>query len=163
MAYDPSAWTDLLVACAGAGAALAGLVFVAVSINVEQILRYEGLPSRALATLVLLLGVVVVSIVGLTPGQSRSALGVELAVVGLLTAVAAGFMTARRQSGDRSGASARWMRLLLTAAGTVPLAIGGVSLAAGGGGGLYWVLGGIVFAIVGAVLNAWVLLVEIRR
>ena len=31
------------------------------------------------------------------------------------------------------------------------------------GGGLYWVVAGIVFAIVGAVANAWVLLVEILR
>ncbi len=30
-------------------------------------------------------------------------------------------------------------------------------------GGLYWALAGIVAAIVGAVLNAWVLLVEILR
>lgn len=32
-AYDATAWTDLFVAAAGASAALAGLVFVAVSIN----------------------------------------------------------------------------------------------------------------------------------
>ena len=37
-AYDPSEWTDLFVATAGASAALAGLVFVAVSINLERIL-----------------------------------------------------------------------------------------------------------------------------
>ena len=31
------------------------------------------------------------------------------------------------------------------------------------GGGLYWVVAAIVFATVGAVANAWVLLVEILR
>ena len=31
------------------------------------------------------------------------------------------------------------------------------------GGGLYWVAAGIVLAILGAVANAWVLLVEILR
>ena len=50
-AYDPAEWTDLFVAMAGASAALAGLVFVAVSINVERILQYAGLPERALQTL----------------------------------------------------------------------------------------------------------------
>jgi hypothetical protein len=46
-AYDPELWHDLFVAVAGAAAALAGLVFVAVSINVERILQYKGLPERA--------------------------------------------------------------------------------------------------------------------
>jgi hypothetical protein len=48
-AYDPSEWTDLFVATAGASAALAGLVFVAVSINLERILSFRGLPERALS------------------------------------------------------------------------------------------------------------------
>ena len=37
-AYDPSEWSELFVATAGASAALAGLVFVAVSINIERII-----------------------------------------------------------------------------------------------------------------------------
>jgi len=31
------------------------------------------------------------------------------------------------------------------------------------GGGLHWVVAGIIFAITGAVANAWVLLAEILR
>jgi hypothetical protein len=49
------------------------------------------------------------------------------------------------------------------AAGTVPLIIGGASILAQSGGGLYWIVGGIIFAIAGAVGNAWVLMVEILR
>ena len=83
-AYDTAAWSDLFVATAGASAALAGLVFVAVSINLERILEFAGLPERALQTLLLLLGVVVVSIIGLIPGQSDTALGAELLAAGLI-------------------------------------------------------------------------------
>jgi modulator of FtsH protease len=36
-------------------------------------------------------------------------------------------------------------------------------LLAESGGGLYWTFAGIIGAIVGAVMNAWVLLVEILR
>ncbi len=72
IAYDPSDWSDLFVATAGASAALAGLVFVAVSINIERILKFSGLPERALETVLLLLGVLLVSVVGLIPGQSRA-------------------------------------------------------------------------------------------
>jgi len=41
-AYDAPEWTVLFVGTAGASAALAGLVFVAVSINVDRILKLEG-------------------------------------------------------------------------------------------------------------------------
>jgi len=82
-AYDVSEWTDLFVASAGASAALAGLVFVAVSINVDRILKFEGLPERALETVLMLLIVVLVSIVGLIPGQSTTALGAEVLALGL--------------------------------------------------------------------------------
>ena len=77
-AFDISPWKDLFVASAGAAAALAGLVFVAVSINIDRILKYQGLPERALQSVLLLLSVVLVSIIGLIPGQSRIALGAEL-------------------------------------------------------------------------------------
>jgi hypothetical protein len=52
---------------------------------------------------------------------------------------------------------------LLVGLGTIPVVLGGVSLFAEAGGGLYWVAAGIVLAITGAVANAWVLLVEILR
>ena len=102
MAYEASEWSDLFVAAAGASAALAGLLFVAVSINVERILQYRGLPERALEALALLLGVLVISIIGLIPGQDHVALGIEL----LLTGLAAGgaiLVFTQRQSAERSG------------------------------------------------------------
>jgi hypothetical protein len=83
-AYDAGEWSDFFVAVAGASAALAGLVFVAVSINVDRILGLPGLPDRALATVMLLLSVVLVSLLALIPGQSRGALAAELLVVGLV-------------------------------------------------------------------------------
>jgi hypothetical protein len=162
-AYHVSEWTDFFVAAAGASAALAGLVFVAVSINVERILQFKGLPERALATVLLLLSVVLISLVGLIPGQSRGALAAEL--LGLSLAFAGTILTLtspRRADHDRSRAqiAGHW---LLVALGTIPFVVGGVSLFAEAGGGLYWVAAGAILATAGAVANAWVLLVEILR
>jgi hypothetical protein len=162
-AYDVSEWTEFFVAGAGASAALAGLVFVAVSINVDRILRFQGLPERALATVMLLLSVVLVSLIGLMPGQSRGALAGELLGVGLVFAVVILGLTSRSMaSRDRRRVPAlgNWLLVVL---GTVPVVLGAVSLFAEAGGGLYWVAAGIVLATAGAVANAWVLLVEILR
>ena len=49
-----------------------GLLFVAVSINVERILAYKGLPERALEALLALIGALVASILALAPVQTTT-------------------------------------------------------------------------------------------
>ena len=162
-AYDPELWSDFFVASAGASAALAGLVFVAVSINVERILQYEGLPERALQTVLLLVSVLVASIIGLIPGQSATAAGIELLAVALVF----GGVIWSRGAGDTDPAAAPGAlsrsRLFVIAVGTLPFVVGGAAVMLEAGGGLYWIAAGIVFATCGAVANAWVLLIEILR
>jgi hypothetical protein len=162
-AYEPSEWTDFFVASAGASAALAGLVFVAVSINVERILQFKGLPERALATVLLLLSVVLVALICLIPGQSREALAAELFVVSLLFAAQILRLTSSaRADHDRSLGHVA-SHVLLVVLGTIPFVVGAVSLFVDAGGGLYWIAAGVILATTGAVANAWVLLVEILR
>jgi modulator of FtsH protease len=163
MAYDPTEWHDLFVAAAGASAALAGLLFVAVSINLERILQFQGLPERALETVAMLLGVLLISLVGLIPGQSHVSLGAEVLVIGVVLCAFIGRLPTQYTGHDavpRSWVYTRWTLRLI---GTVPFLVAGLSLLAEAGGGLYWVVDGIVFAILAAVANAWVLLVEILR
>jgi hypothetical protein len=164
VAYAPEQWHDLFVATAGASAALLGLLFVAVSINLERILAYEGLPERALETLLLLLAVLVVSIIGLIPAESTLALGLELLVFAAIVAVVVLRLPATPdEKTGREPTAWRASRIGVRLLGTVPLAIGGLSVLLEAGGGLYWIAAGIVLAICGAVANAWVLLVEILR
>jgi modulator of FtsH protease len=162
-AYDPSEWHDLFVAVAGASAALAGLVFVAVSINIERIIGYKGLPERALETLLYLVLVLLVSIVGLIPAQSHVALGVELLVLSL--GIGGGITRLRTIQVDSGEVPFTWAlsRWTVRAVAIVPLVVGGAGILVESGGGLYWIVAGIVFAISGAVASAWVLLVEILR
>jgi hypothetical protein len=164
-AYFSEEWKDLFVAMAGASAALAGLLFVAVSINVERIVHYKGLPERGVETLALLLTVLVASIAGLMPGQSHVALGLELvgiaaALFGVLFA-----LPVTHQLPDDADRPPAWLlsRWLIRLSGSGLLAIGAFSELLGFGGGLYWVAAGFVFLTLGAVGNAWVLLIEILR
>src|SRR5260370_34067383 len=62
-------WANFFLAQVGASAALTGLIFVAVSINLTKILAYPTLPGRALEALLYLLTVLVIGTLGLVPGQ----------------------------------------------------------------------------------------------
>lgn len=163
-AYEASEWSDLFVATAGASAALAGLVFVAISINIERILKLPGIPERGLETVVLLVAVLIVSVIGLVPGQSHVALGIELLVFALLLGGGLARLPAIRV-GSGGPAASSWLvgRWTSRYGGSLLLAAGSLSLLVAAGGGLYWVVAGILLATVGAVANAWVLLVEILR
>ena len=101
-----------------------------------------------------------ISILGLMPGQSHVALGLEVAVVSAILAVSIAQLARAGRSPESEPAP--WM-VARVALSTMPQVIGGVSLVAEAGGGLYWIAAGIIFAIAGAVANAWVLLVEILR
>jgi modulator of FtsH protease len=165
VAYDPTEWHDLFVATAGASAGLAGLLFVAVSINVDRILKYEGLPERGIEALAMLLTALVVSIAGLLPGQSHVALGLEmLAITGVLVSIMLRLPIARTlPDGVETPSRYALNRQVVRLGGAALLAIGSLGVLFAVIGGLYWVVAGMVFLTLGAVVNAWVLLVEILR
>ena len=45
----------------------------------------------------------------------------------------------------------------------LPFILGGISLIAGAGGGLYWLAAGTIAAFIFSMLSTWVLLIEILR
>lgn len=105
---------------------------------------------------------VVFSLLALAPGQAPATLGIEMLALALPLGLAS-YLLIGRALRARDLSAHRDLRQLVAAAGTLPFAVAGVSLIAESGGGLYWLLAGTVLALIGAVLNAWVLLVEILR
>jgi len=162
VAYDQEPWHDLYVAIAGAAGALIGLLFVAVSINLREILKAPTLPRLAAETLSIMTGLLFVSLFVLVPGQSRQVFGWELILVGVAFLVP---IVLRLRVPRTSGDPALWALYpaLLMAMVNVPLTIGGISVVAGAGGGLYWLIAALIFGLVATVVDSWVLLVEILR
>ncbi len=74
------AWTDFNVAVAGATAALAGLLIVALSVNVGEIVKAPTLTARAASAISTLLLGLVATASGLIPSQPLWVLGLELAL-----------------------------------------------------------------------------------
>jgi modulator of FtsH protease len=162
--YDPADWEQFFTALIAAAAALTGLLFVAVSINLSQILEHaKFLPARAAETLATLLLVVVTSALALIP-QSTRLLGVEIVivVVPMLVVTVWRQISYRRQNHDDP---LLWTisRIMVTATATVPGTLAGFSLAGHWGGGFYWLAATTLLGILGSSYNAWVLLVEITR
>jgi modulator of FtsH protease len=161
--YVTSGWENFFVAEVGASAALTGLLFVAVSINLSRVLAYPQLPGRAAETLLILLAALAASTFGLVPGQTRIALGSEIVCVAALAWL--GPIVGQIRARNAASAQRHWMfiRVVTHELATLPFIVCGVSLLIGSGGGLYWLVPGVVLAFAASILNAWVLLVEIQR
>ncbi len=158
-------WTAFFAAELGAAAALAGLVMVAISINLSRILADPILPGRAVETLILPSGVLVVSSCALVPGQPPLAFAAEIGLTGLAMWLAPVMLQLRVRPTQGRGAYPRnfFPRVLLAQLSSLPIIASAVLIAAGNGTALYWMVPGIVFALIATILNAWVLLVEILR
>jgi hypothetical protein len=162
-AYATAGWEELFLAQAGASAALTGLLFVAVSINLTRILEVRGLVGRAGEAIVLLVDVLVVSTLVLVPDQPRAALGTELLVVGLVAWSILVVIHLRAVRGWVPSRSVLAGRVVMAQVAALPFPVAGASLLLQAGGGLYCLVPGVVLCLVVAVFNAWVLLIEILR
>jgi hypothetical protein len=155
-------WSNFLIAETGAAAALAGLIFVAVSINLDKIIEYPGVARRAAEALCLLMGIVLIGSFGLAPNQSGRVLGVEFLAVGGSLWV----LTLIFHIGQLGSKNPWWWlasRVFVCHCATISLCIAGIGLLLGYPGGVYWLIPGCVFSFVASTTSAWVLLIEIVR
>lgn len=163
-AYATGAWAGFGEAVATAAAALAGLLFIAISINLRRILKLPGLPSRAAAMLILFGTALVEAVLVVVPGQARIALGLELLATALVLGGAQVYLDLTTERGEEETPARRMTgRILPAYISCGCLAIAGATLIAQAGGGLYWLVPSVIAAIAFGLANVWVLLVEIQR
>jgi modulator of FtsH protease len=162
-AYDPEPWSDFAAGMAGAAAALAGLLFVAVSINIQTVLSLPGVPARGAQAMIMLATPVFFSLALLVPGQPDAALAVELLVVAAVAGPALVRLSRRAHTGQQPTGS--WISTSLVPAAVLALGpvLAAIGLLTGSLGGLYWIPAAVAFGLLGGLVNAWVLLVEILR
>jgi len=157
-------WHDFYVAAMGAAAALTGLIFVGVSINITKILSLPKLPDRALLSLTLLLNILVVSALMLIPAQPCLAMAVE----NLVVAIGVYFFVTRMDRSIYKNTGLEYKRqyrisMFYNQLSLLPYIAAAIMLFIGKDIGLYVLAPGIILSFIKSVVDAWVLLVEINR
>ena len=159
-----SDWNELFGAQAAAFAALTGLVFVALSINLKEILEQPGLSGRAAEAVVVLVEPVFIGLVGLLPHQCVRTLGGELLVIGVSSWALTTLLVIRNWHAVRERPPHEMAtRLILVEVATLLIVAGAALLTAGHQSGLYWETAGAGVCLVTGLVDGWVLLVEILR
>src|SRR5271170_5391042 len=162
-AYDPGQWHDFATSFAAAAGALLGLAFVAISFNLDTILKFKALPGRAVETLAFFAYALAASLLIQLPGVSSVALGIGQAILaaGIAGLAVRGVPRWRQERGDPLS----WRLTHLGPAVVIALlaVVGAVATMTTSLGGLYWLAAAMTVAVASGIINSWVLLVEIKR
>jgi hypothetical protein len=114
-----------------------------------------------------LVGVLTASVLLLVPGQGKGTVGAEVLAVGLATwgsVVTIQLLRVRGWATMRPDLRQAFvLRVALGQIATLAMVVAGIAVLAVGLGGLYWLVAGMIFSILVALFEAWVLLVEINR
>ncbi len=157
-------WHEFNVALVGATAALAGLVIVAASVNITEIVKATSLTSRLAAGIGGLVLALTASAIGLIPDITPAAYGVAMVVVSAVCAVFPAQATRRIFENHAPENRGRTFKALVGFVAPLAYLIGSILLIAGSPtAGLAVFAAGSILAIMAALIISWVALVEVLR
>jgi len=157
-------WHDFYLGQVGASAALGGLIFVGVSINLAKIMSAANLPNRAQEAVGLLFYILILGSIALVPGLGRAGFGAAALAIGLLAWL--GVTTLHRRSLGAVDGPFRRPTIAAAVLGqivTLAIAAAGVLILMAIPAGMNLLVGAIVAAYFLVFIHAWVLLVEVNR
>jgi hypothetical protein len=159
--FMPEQWNNFFVMVGGGAAALAGLIFVAMSINPKIIIQNTTHKNRAVNMLSGFTAIFMASGLALIGNQSPGALGVEWLVLWLIATVIfiRGYLIA-----IRSGMSSIGLNLPRLAGGTLCYlaeVISAIFLILGNSSGLYIAAVAIIVLFAFLISGAWLLMIGI--
>jgi hypothetical protein len=156
--YQPALWHDYFVVVGGGAAALTGLVFVAMTLHIEEITGDPVHRHRARTILTGFTAVFIRCALVLMGGQSGQAVAIEL--IGVLVIVEVILYNSIRQAAASADRGVL-LRTLGSFACLVVEQVGALILFFGNAAGLYVVGVGMMSSFIFMVTGAWLLLVGV--
>ena len=159
--FRPEQWHDFFLMVGGGAAALAGLVFVAMSINLGIIAQDPTHKNRAIGTLTGFSAIFMICALGLIGDQNHQSIGIEWLVISIPATYIyiRGYIRAIRMAGSP-------VSIGRTVVGTAYYAaqiIGSVLLILGNISGLYIASIAMVISFASLISGAWLLIIGIHE
>jgi hypothetical protein len=160
-AYRPDQWHDFFVMVGGGAVVLTGLVFVALSLNVNVVTDDATHRYRAIDTLTAMTGIFVICAFALMGGQDLRAVGIEWFVVAAISIAVYlhGYVQVVRRGG-----SITWLRrrrVIVAAVLYLTQLVGAALLVADQIAGLYVAAVAMVAALTLMISGAWLLVIGV--
>ena len=161
-------WHDFYLTAGAAAAALIGLLFVGISINLDAFTTDEGTGIRLLAEQAFanFVFVLVISLMVLIPDQDQISLSIQLGIVGVLGTfriVRRALMLRRRPAKVFGGWRYVARRFGLSALASVGVIAVAALVRTNPTASFYWLVGVILIYLTSAADSAWDLLIEVGR
>jgi hypothetical protein len=158
---DIDKWHDFFVMVGGGAAALAGLVFIAMSINLSIITRDATHKNRAIATLTGFTAVFMICAFALIGNQDYQWIGVEWLVVSIVPTITYIRVYIRATKTGRSSVGLSIGRFIVGTTCYLAQIIGSVLLISGYVAGLYVASVAMVLSFAFFISAAWLLIIGV--
>jgi hypothetical protein len=160
--YQPAEWHDFFLVTGGGAAALAGLVFVAMSINLDVVAQNATHRLRAINMLTGFTAAFIICALALMGGQRHQAVGTEWFLIATIAGLSYvhNYVQAAKMGGRK--AELRPYRLAGGTACYVAEMVGAVVLIFGHVAGLYVAAVGLIVLFAFMISGAWLLLVAVH-